>query len=117
MPTLAPKKPARRRQRTLERAARNNARAAVIMSGVPKPVVTAIDRRGAVDWRRLAGELDGLYMAVGGRLGVQLFWERPSRHFGGATPLSVLKTPVDLGRVADAVRAERHAIERAKVVA
>lgn len=84
-------------------AADDDARTAVLIGGLPRDVVEAAERRqGRVDWRPLAGALDGLFMAGGGSLPVRRFLAMPSRRFDGRAPVDMILTPGGAGAVARA---------------
>jgi len=65
------------------------ARIAVLLNGVPEELVEEAELHGTVDWRPLAGALDGLFMAAGGDRGVRAFWSTPYEELHGKTPLDV----------------------------
>ncbi len=69
----------------------DSARVAVVVGGVPQYVVEqAESRHGDVDWRLLAGALDGLFMSGGGSLQVRRFLCTPDERFSGRTPVEEL---------------------------
>lgn len=90
------------------------ARATVILCGIPEPVVQRVEREGHVDWRSLAGELDGLSIATGGQHAVRAFWQTPHRELAGRTPLDALDSPAAARVLADLVRARATAVGRAR---
>lgn len=76
------------------------ARAALRFSGLPEEVVADIESRRTVDWRMLAGALDGLYMAAGGALGVRRVMNTPAKALDGLTPIDALRDADGPERVA-----------------
>ncbi|HEU5142266.1 MAG TPA: hypothetical protein VFU04_03815, partial [Solirubrobacterales bacterium] len=66
------------------------ARAAVLLGGLPEQVARAAERRGEVDWRPLAAAMDTLFMATGSGLGVRKFWLSPQDSLSGRAPIEVL---------------------------
>lgn len=90
------------------------ARTTVILCGVPEPVVQRAEGKGAVDWRALAGEIDGLWIATGGQHAVRAFWRTPHRELTGRTPLEALDSPTSVRVVADLVRERAAAVGRAR---
>jgi hypothetical protein len=91
-----------------------HARAAIILGGVPETTVVRAEHGGKVDWRALAGEIDGLSMA-GGHFGVRRFWRTPHPELAGRTPLDALDGPSAVRRLAELVRDRATAISRARV--
>ena len=91
------------------------ARAAVLLGGVPEGVVVHAERGGDVDWRILAGELDGLSVATGGQHAVHAFWRTPHHELAGRTPLEALDGPASARLLADLVRNRAAAISWARV--
>lgn len=94
---------------------RETARKVVVLSGFPEAVVAAAEAHGVTDWRRLAGTLDSLFMALGGSLGVIQTLGRPAAALDDRTPAAVLQATGDVERVADYLHAEVLRINRARV--
>lgn len=82
------------------------ARATVVVSGLPESAVRAAERRGEVDWRPLAAALDSLYLAKGGAPGVRVFLTSPQRSLSGRVPAELIARNRDLQGVARAVYRE-----------
>jgi hypothetical protein len=79
------------------------ARAAVLIVGLPETAAAAAENRGVVDWRPLAAALDTLYVARGGALGVRMFLNSPQRSLHGDVPADlVARGNGELERVARA---------------
>jgi hypothetical protein len=72
------------------KAGATGARTAIVLTGVPEELVREAESRGDVDWRPLAGALDGLFMATGGERGVHIFWKTPRGDLKGKRPLDVV---------------------------
>jgi hypothetical protein len=78
------------------------ARAAVLVGGLPESVALAAERRGQFDWRPLAAALDTLYAAKGGSLGVRAFLMSPQRSLSGGVPIDLIARKGELQQVARA---------------
>ncbi len=101
------------RSTTPSDARAEQARAAIILGGVPETTVFRAEQGGKVDWRRLAGEIDGLSMA-GGHFGVRRFWGTPHPELAGRTPLDALDGPSAARRLAELVHDRATTIARAR---
>jgi len=95
-------------------AAIAQARAAVLICGLPEPVAKSAERQGPMDWRPLAAALDSLYATRGGSLGIRMFFSSPQRALGGATPMELIARG-DLQRVAHAAFVESVHAENARL--
>lgn len=82
------------------------ARAAVLVGGLPEAAAKAAERRGQVDWRPLAAALDTLYLAKGGSLGVRMFLMSPQKSLSGNVPVELIARNIDLQGVARAAYSE-----------
>jgi hypothetical protein len=76
------------------------ARAAVLIGGLPEAAVQAAERRGEFDWRPLAAALDTLYVAKGGSLGVRAFLLSPQKSLSGRVPVELIARKGELQQVA-----------------
>ena len=82
------------------------ARAAVLVGGLPEEAAKAAERRGQVDWRPLAAALDTLYVAKGGSLAVRMFLMSPQKSLRGDIPVDLIARKGDLQLVARAAYTE-----------
>lgn len=76
------------------------ARSVVALAGVPETTIRAAEAFGPVDWYRLAGAVDRMFLVDGGRMAHRRFWFTRDVTLGGLSPLEALKTPGGVDRVA-----------------